>query len=97
MSAFQVVVDERLYARFDTSDIVSEGVNAGLGGVHFDDCLELSFAPLKLLLPVRAMGFAVCHELRLGVFAFLEHFLHVRCGQSLPGSAIDGVSDLVVG
>ena len=71
------VVDEWLGASFDTSDPVSERVQASFGGVHLDDALKGNFATLKFLLPVLARLLALLDKEGLGVLTVKEHLPNV--------------------
>ena len=55
-------MDEGLRASFHTGNVVTHGVEAGLGGVDLNDGLEGGLAPLKLLFPHFALGLAIFNE-----------------------------------
>ena len=73
----EFVVDDWLRTGLNAGHVIAHRVQASLGGVHFDDGFEGSFAPVQLFSEEGALGFAFLHHERFGVFAVLEHFLDV--------------------
>ena len=57
-SADEFVVDDGLNTCFSASDVVAHGVEASLGGVHFDDAFESSLAASEFVLIELALRFA---------------------------------------
>ena len=51
-------MDNWLSAGFDTGDVISHWVQAGLSWVNLDDLLQLGLASLELILPLLALRFA---------------------------------------
>lgn len=59
---FEVVVNFGLYTSFNTSNVVSHGVEACLSGVHFDQFFELVLASLEPCFPIMAERLAELHH-----------------------------------
>ena len=75
LGALEAVVDDGLGAGLDASDVVTHGVEAGLGGVDLDDLLEGRLAPLELLLPEGALGLALFNDEGFGVLGVGDHLV----------------------
>ena len=59
VGTLKVVVDDGLNAGFGAGGVVTESVEAGLGGVDRDDLFESGFTTGKLGLVESALGFAL--------------------------------------
>ena len=70
-------MDHRLGAGFNTSDVVTHGIKAGLGGVDLNDAFKGRLASGELIFEELAVGFALFKEKRLGVLTGLEHSFDV--------------------
>lgn len=67
-------MDRGLGACFHTGHPIAHAVQAGLGGVDFDEILELRFASMKLVFPALAFRLAFIHHLVFGILSLLQHF-----------------------
>ena len=55
-------MDHRLGAGFNTSDVVTHGIKAGLGGVDLNDAFKGRLASGELIFEELAVGFALFKE-----------------------------------
>ena len=67
----------RLDASFYTGNIVTHWVDASLGWVDLDDCLQLLFAAIQLVLPESAERLALFENKRFWVLTLFEHCVDV--------------------
>ena len=77
LRSFELIVNQRLRASFNTSHIVAHVVEASFGWVDLDHNFKLTLATGQLVLPVGAMRLAVLDDSWLWVFACFEHLLDV--------------------
>ena len=77
VSALELVVNDGLHACFNTGNVVSHGVHAGLCRIDLDDVLKSSLAALELILPVLALRLAVLNQHVFWILSFLQHLLHI--------------------
>ncbi len=68
-------MDNRLGTSFDAGNVVAHGVKAGLGGVHFDNLLELALTSREFVFPEGAKGFAFFHHEGFGVLGIGNHLV----------------------
>ena len=77
VDASKVLEDNWLNTSFGAGDVVTHGVETGLGWVDLDDVLKLGLAALQLIFPELALGFAIFNHLFFWVLALLQHLFHV--------------------
>lgn len=66
-------MDNGLDTSFNASNIVTHGVEAGLGWVDLNDLFQLDFAAGELVFPELALGLAFLHNEGLRILTLLEH------------------------
>ena len=68
-------MDDGLSTCFKARGVVSEGVEARLGGVDLDHNFELGLTTAELVLPKLAVWLALLKDERLGVLSIGDHLL----------------------
>ena len=77
VDASKVLEDNWLNTSFGAGDVVTHGVETGLGWVDLDDVLEGSFTSVQSVVVVLAHGLAVLQKKWLGVLSVFDHLSDV--------------------
>ena len=77
VDASKVLEDNWLNTSFGAGDVVTHGVETGLGWVDFDDVLESGFTSVQSVVVVLAHRFALLQKKWLGVLSVFDHLSDV--------------------
>ena len=73
----KVLEDNWLNTSFGAGDVVTHGVETGLGWVDLDDVFESGFTSVQSVVVVLAHGLALLQKKWLGVLAVFDHLSDV--------------------